>query len=79
MRILQILLFPLHGSGSGTYVDRLAEFEQTRGHTVKVLCCDHAVPRRGYETAALVFSDLHGVEACPCPLAAPGGRQDPTP
>src|SRR5512143_3382098 len=55
MRILQILLFPLHGSGSGTYADRLAEFEQARGHTVKVLCCDHAVPQRGYETAALVF------------------------
>lgn len=55
MRILQILLFPLHGSGSGSYVDRLAEFEQARGHTVKVLCCDHAAPRRNYETAALLF------------------------
>jgi glycosyltransferase involved in cell wall biosynthesis len=55
MRILQILLFPLHGSGSGSYVDRLAEFEQARGHTVKALCCDHAVPQRGYETAALMF------------------------
>lgn len=57
MRILQILLFPLQGSGSGSYADRLAEFEQARGHTVEVLCCDHAVPRRGYETAALVFAD----------------------
>ena len=56
MRILQILLFPLQGSGSGSYADRLAEFEQTRGHTVEVLCCDHAVPRRRYETAALVFA-----------------------
>jgi len=55
MRILQILLFPLHGSGSGTYADRLAAFEQARGHTVKVLCCDHAVPQRGFETVALVF------------------------
>jgi glycosyltransferase involved in cell wall biosynthesis len=55
MRILQILLFPLQGSGSGTYADRLAEFEQARGHTVKVLCCDHVVPQRRYETAALVF------------------------
>jgi glycosyltransferase involved in cell wall biosynthesis len=56
MRIYQMLLFPLHGSGSGAYVDRLAEFEQARGHTVKVLCCDHAVPQRSYETAALLFN-----------------------
>jgi hypothetical protein len=55
MRIFQVLLFPLHGSGSGSYTDRLAEFEQARGHTVKVLCCDHVVPQRNYETAALVF------------------------
>jgi glycosyltransferase involved in cell wall biosynthesis len=55
MRILQILLFPLQGSGSGTYADRLAEFEQARGHIVKMLCCDHVVPQRRYETAALVF------------------------
>jgi|GEM_PF-2095298 glycosyltransferase involved in cell wall biosynthesis len=64
MRILQILLFPLQGSGSGTYTDRLAEFEQARGYTVKVLCCDHAVPHRSYETAALVFAhetSLRGV------------------
>jgi D-inositol-3-phosphate glycosyltransferase len=60
MRILQILLFPLHGSGSGAYTDRLAEFEQARGHTVRVLCCDHAVPQRSYETAALVFADSAG-------------------
>ncbi|CAG0931855.1 D-inositol 3-phosphate glycosyltransferase [Thermoflexales bacterium] len=57
MRILQILLFPLQGSGSGSYADRLAGFEQARGHTVKVLCCDHGVSRRSYETAALVFKD----------------------
>ena len=63
MRILQILLFPLQGSGSGTYADRLAEFEQARGHTVKVLCCDHAVPDRSYETAALIFTNSSGVEA----------------
>jgi glycosyltransferase involved in cell wall biosynthesis len=63
MRILQILLFPLHGSGSGSYADRLAEFEQARGHTVKVLCCDQAVPHRSYETAALVFARCSGVEA----------------
>lgn len=55
MRILQILLFPLQGSGSGSYADRLAGFEQARGHTVKVLCCDQAAPQRGYETAALLF------------------------
>jgi teichuronic acid biosynthesis glycosyltransferase TuaC len=62
MRILQVLLFPLHGSGSGSYADRLAEFEQARGHTVRVLCCDHAVPQRQYETAALVFApSLRGV------------------
>ena len=67
MRILQILLFPLQGSGSGSYADRLAAFEQARGHAVKVLCCDHAVPRRSYETAALVFSS--GVEV------SAGGRQ----
>jgi teichuronic acid biosynthesis glycosyltransferase TuaC len=57
MRILQVLLFPLHGSGSGSYADRLAEFEQARGHTVKVMCCDHTVPQRSYETAALIFED----------------------
>lgn len=55
MRILQVLLFPLHGSGSGSYVDRLAEFERARGQAVKVLCCDHVVPQRQYETAALLF------------------------
>ena len=60
MRILQILLFPLQGSGSGSYTDRLAEFEQARGHAVKVLCCDHAVPQRSYETAALVFKGNDG-------------------
>ncbi len=63
MRILQILLFPLHGSGSGSYADRLAEFEQARRHAVKVLCCDHRVPQRPYATAALVFADIPGIEA----------------
>jgi glycosyltransferase involved in cell wall biosynthesis len=64
MRILQVLLFPLQGSGSGSYADRLAEFEQARGHAVRVLCCAHAVPQRSYETAALVFANgtsLRGV------------------
>jgi glycosyltransferase involved in cell wall biosynthesis len=61
MRILQILLFPLHGSGSGSYADRLAEFEQARGHAVKVLCCDHAVPQREYETTALLFQQDGGL------------------
>ncbi len=56
MRIYQMLLFPLHGSGSGSYADRLAEFARARGHVVKVLCCDHAVPQRNYEMAALVFN-----------------------
>ncbi len=55
MRILQVLLFPLQGSGSGSYAERLAEFEQRRGHTVRVLCCDHTVPHKSFETAALVF------------------------
>lgn len=55
LRILQILLFPLQGSGSGTYAERLAEFEQRRGHTVRVLCCDHTAPRQSFETAVLLF------------------------
>lgn len=63
MRILQVLLFPLQGSGSGAYVDRLAAVEQARGHTVKVLCCDHSVPQRSYETAALVFKGEAGAAA----------------
>jgi glycosyltransferase involved in cell wall biosynthesis len=59
-----MLHFPLEGSGSGTYADRLAEFEHARGHTVRVLCCAHAVPQRSYETAALLFAheaSLRGV------------------
>jgi glycosyltransferase involved in cell wall biosynthesis len=79
MRILQILLFPLHGSGSGSYVDRLAEFEQARSHTVKVLCCDRVVPQRRYETAALVFADVPGVEASTGRTAAsPAKASTPT-
>ncbi len=62
VRILQILLFPLQGSGSGSYVDRLAEFERRRGLTVRVLCCDYAVPQRAYETAALLFNDGHATD-----------------
>src|SRR5574341_1245649 len=57
MRILQVLLFPLHGSGSGTYAERLTEFEWRQGLAVKVLCCDHTVPRRHFETAALLFNN----------------------
>ncbi len=55
MRILQILLFPLQGSGSGAYAERLAEFQWRRGHTVRVLCCDHNAPQKPFETAALLF------------------------
>ncbi len=65
MRVLQILLFPLAGSGSGSYVDRLAEVERQRGLTVRVLCCDYTVPQRAYETAALLFKKSLGFPESP--------------
>ena len=57
MRIQQMLIFPLQGSGSGVYVDRLATFLTRRGHTVSVLCCDHQPPRREYPVEAILFAD----------------------
>jgi glycosyltransferase involved in cell wall biosynthesis len=56
MRIQQMLIFPLQGSGSGVYVDRLATFLARRGHTVSVLCCDHQSPRREYPVEAILFA-----------------------
>jgi glycosyltransferase involved in cell wall biosynthesis len=55
MRIQQMLISPLHGSGSGVYVDRLAVFLVRRGHDVGVLCCDHEPPRKPYPVEAILF------------------------
>jgi hypothetical protein len=57
MRIQQMLIFPLQGSGSGVYVDRLAAFLTRRGHMVSVLCCDHRPPRREYPAEAILFAN----------------------
>src|SRR5690242_5228328 len=57
MRIHQMLLFPLQGSGSGVYVDRLAAFLSRRGYDVGVLCCDHQPPRKAYPAEAILFSN----------------------
>ena len=62
MRIQQMLIFPLQGSGSGVYVDRLAAFLMRRGHTVSVLCCDHQPPRRDYPVEAILFANGHNSE-----------------
>jgi glycosyltransferase involved in cell wall biosynthesis len=56
MRIHQMLIFPLHGSGSGVYADRLATFLARRGHEASVLCCDHEPPRKSYPAEAILFS-----------------------
>lgn len=40
MRILQLLCFPLHGSGSGTYVRKLSEVLVKNGHDVAIVCPD---------------------------------------
>jgi glycosyltransferase involved in cell wall biosynthesis len=52
-----MLIFPLRGSGSGVYVDRLAIFLARRGHTVSVLCCDHQPPHREYLAEAILFAN----------------------
>jgi glycosyltransferase involved in cell wall biosynthesis len=57
MRIHQMLIFPLQGSGSGAYVDRLATFLVRRGHTVSVLCCDHQLPHKEYPVEAILFAN----------------------
>ncbi len=55
-----MLLFPLRGSGSGVYVDKLANGLARRGHSVNVLCCGHTIPCRSYATSALLFRDDDG-------------------
>lgn len=57
MKIYQLVIFPLQGSGSGVYVDKLAEFLLRRGHQVQVLCADHYPPRRVYPVKAVLFSN----------------------
>src|SRR5262245_6125074 len=57
MRIQQMVIFPLQGSGSGVYVDRLATSLTRRGHTVSVLCCDHQPPQREYSVEAILFAN----------------------
>jgi glycosyltransferase involved in cell wall biosynthesis len=52
-----MLIFPLQGSGSGVYVDRLAAFLMRRGHSVNVLCCDHQPPQREYLVEAILFAN----------------------
>jgi hypothetical protein len=54
-----MLIFPLQGSGSGVYVDRLAAFLARRGHTVSVLCCDHQPAHREYPVEAILFANGH--------------------
>jgi glycosyltransferase involved in cell wall biosynthesis len=57
MRIYQLVIFPLQGSGSGVYADKLAEFLHRRGHQVEVLCTDHQPPHRAYPVEAVLFSN----------------------
>ena len=40
MKILQLLCFPLYGSGSGTYVRKLAENLQKNGHEIAIVAPD---------------------------------------
>lgn len=40
MRILQLLCFPLYGSGSGSYVRKLSEHLAKLGHEVAIVCPD---------------------------------------
>jgi len=57
VRILQIVIFPLRGSGSGVYADQLSAGLIDAGHTVKVLCSDHSRPKKNYPTEAVLFSN----------------------
>jgi glycosyltransferase involved in cell wall biosynthesis len=52
-----MLIFPLRGSGSGVYADKLAEFLVRRGHQVKTLCCDHYPPEKSHPVEAILFSN----------------------
>jgi glycosyltransferase involved in cell wall biosynthesis len=52
-----MLIFPLQGSGSGVYADRLAASLMRRGHSVSVLCCDHQLPQREYPVEAILFAN----------------------
>jgi D-inositol-3-phosphate glycosyltransferase len=52
-----MLIFPLRGSGSGVYADKLTEFLFMRGNQVKVLCCDHYPPNKAYPVEAILFSN----------------------
>jgi len=40
MKILQLLCFPLYGSGSGTYVRKLSDVLRKQGHEVAIVCPD---------------------------------------
>jgi len=55
--MLQMVTFPLIGSGSGVYVDQLSERLTERGHHVRVLCADHNPPQRRYPVEAILFSN----------------------
>ena len=61
MKIYQTLLFPLRGSGSGIYVDKLAQFLAKKGHQVNVLCSDHdpleKVDDREYPVETILFNN----------------------
>ena len=52
-----MVIFPLRGSGSGVYVDKLSQQLANQGHQVKVLCADHYPPRQSYPTEAILFSN----------------------
>jgi glycosyltransferase involved in cell wall biosynthesis len=56
MKVHQMLLFPLHGCGSGVYVDQLAAFLVNRDHQVKVLCCDHYPAQKQYPSETILFN-----------------------
>src|SRR3954470_5811811 len=57
MKIYQMLLFPLHGCGSGVYAERLAASLMSRGHQVKMLCCDHYPAQKQYPCETILFNN----------------------
>lgn len=50
-----MLHFPLKGAGTGVYVDNLTRFLIKRDHQLKVLCCDHYLPRKEYPVETILF------------------------
>jgi glycosyltransferase involved in cell wall biosynthesis len=57
MKIYQMLHFPLRGAGTGIFVDNLTKYLIKRGNEIKVLCCDHYLPRKEYPVEAVLFSN----------------------